>query len=80
MKLVFKTPSGPIETQGEFTKRYKVVSNNSTSASDVTQFWTWLKYELPHLDQNKTQRVFGASLLDFNKINAQWKDKFTFES
>ena len=25
MKLVFKTPSGPVETQGEFTKRYKVV-------------------------------------------------------
>ena len=80
MRLVFKTKSGPIETRGEITKRYKVVSNNSTTDADVAQFWTWLKYELPHLDQNKQQRVFGATLLDFNKVKSQWQNKFTFES
>jgi hypothetical protein len=80
MRLVFRTKSGPVETKGEITKRYKVVSNNSTQDADIQQFWTWLKYEFPHLDQNKEQKVFGANLLDFNKIHKQWQTKFTFES
>jgi len=80
MKLVVKTKSGRKPLDGEITKRYKVVYNNTVEKRDIEQFWTWIKYELPHLDHNPDQKVFGANLIDFNKISKQWQHIFTFES
>ena len=80
MKLKFRTPSGPVTVSGEITKRYKVNTTNATTDADVVQFWTWMKYEFPHLDQNKNESVFGASELDFNKIQNHWQNKFTFQA
>lgn len=79
MRFKLKTPSGPAVVSGEIVKRYKVVPLNNATKQDVTQFWTWLKYEFPLMDKNPNAKVFGSNSNDLNKIKSQWGTKFSFE-
>lgn len=64
---------------GDIPKRYYVHYLPHTTDHDKTQLWTWLKYEFPRMDINPQQRVFGANVKDFSKIDREWSAKFKFE-
>jgi len=79
MKFKLKTKSGPIQWNGTIPGRYRVLKRTITTDSDLAQFWTWLKYELPRVDFNPNQMVFGASSKEFALIQKEWGEKLIFE-
>lgn len=79
MKFKLKTKSGSVQFNGTIPGRYRVRNRLHTTDSDLSQFWSWLKYELPRVDYNPNQMVFGASAKEFALIQKKWGDKLIFE-
>ena len=58
--------------------RYTVQAREDTKEIDWTQFWTYIKYELP-IDYNPLKKVIGVKPHQLHKIKTRWGHKFRFE-
>ena len=72
MRFTLRTKSGQQSFTGDISRRYKLIRKPVATDTDVVQFWTWLKYEFPRIDQNKVSGHFGAKLKDF-EVNIMTK-------
>lgn len=78
MKAQLQTRNGKLTIDVPTINRYRVVAKPSASNIDITQFWTWIKYEM-RIDYNQTSKVIGCNEYNFNKIKNRWGDKFSFQ-
>ena len=78
MKAQFQTKNGKLTIDVPVINRYRVVAKPSTTDMDITQFWTWIKYEM-RIDYNDVQKVVGCNPYNLNKIKKRWGDKFHFD-
>lgn len=65
--------------KANFNKIYKVGSFEETTETDVVQFWSYMKYQYPRVDQNKLAHIISVSKYQLHKIKQRWGDKFYFE-
>jgi hypothetical protein len=78
MKAQLQTRNGKLTIDVPTINRYRVVAKSSASNIDITQFWTWIKYEM-RIDYNQTSKIIGCNEYNFNKIKNRWGDKFSFQ-
>ena len=78
MKAQLQTRNGKLTIDVPTINRYRVVAKPSASNIDITQFWTWIKYEM-RIDYNQTSKIISCNEYNFNKIKNRWGDKFSFQ-
>jgi len=78
MKAQFQSKNGGFTIDVPVINRYRVVAKPDTSDKDITQFWTWIKYEM-RIDYNSYQKVIGCNPYNLNKIKQRWGSKFHFD-
>jgi len=78
MKAQLQTRNGKLTIDVPTINRYRVVAKPSASNIDITQFWTWIKYEM-RIDYNQTSKIIGCNEYNFHKIKNRWGDKFSFQ-
>ena len=78
MKAQFQTKNGKLTIDVPVINRYRVVAKPDTTDMDITQFWTWIKYEM-RIDYNSVQKVIGCNPTNLTKVKNRWGDKFHFD-